>query len=405
MRFCPQCGCTLIPNARFCAECGTPLRAETTPRARGDKAGGAAVGSDAGASPTLAPFVAIFSALIVFGSLVSWLILRQLPARDALLAAAPPQVSVAAAEGDQLPANHPKVALPRDALSFIAEVESKARRQPRDLAAWDQLGDVTLRAAAFDPAYYAKAADAYAHVLKIDPENSDALRGIGNVDFDQGKPDAAIAAYEHYLTRKPDDPEVRTDMATMLLSSGAADAAIAQYKRVLEAHPNFFEANFNLGVAYGNSNNPAARAALEKALKLAPDDQARNRVNQMIASLGSASAAGGPELADNAAASVSAAPDTQPSPTNFREAIEQTMRDLPVAGDKVQSVNWNSTSEARVLMNNFPMEQMPPFAAEKFIADLKAGVDRAKATYPVTVPVRIDICDAADGRVMQSITE
>jgi tetratricopeptide (TPR) repeat protein len=405
MRFCPQCGCKLILNARFCAECGTPLLAATMPPTRGAKAGGSAAGGDAGASSTLAPFVAIFSALIVFGGLVSWLILRQMPARDALIAAAPPQAAVTTAEGDQLPANHPKVALPQDALSFIAQVESKARQKPQDLAAWDQLGDVTLRAAAFDPAYYAQAAEAYAHVLKVDPENADALRGIGNVDFDQGKPDVAIAAYEHYLTHKPDDPEVRTDMATMLLSSGAADAAIAQYKRVLEAHPDFFEANFNLGVAYGSSNVSAARAALDNALKLAPDEPARNRVNQMIASLGSASAGGGPELADGAASSVSAVPDTQPSPTNFREAIEQTMRDLPVAGDKVQSVNWDSTTAARVLMSNFPMEQMPPFAAAKFISDVKAGVDRAKATYNVTAAVRIDICDAAGGRVMQSVTE
>jgi tetratricopeptide (TPR) repeat protein len=356
--------------------------------------------------PTLAPFVAIFSALIVFGSLVSWLILRQTPARDALIAAAPPQGAVAAGEGDQLPPSHPKVALPKEALAFIAEVERKARLKPQDLAAWNQMGDVTLRAAAFDPAYHASAVEAYSHVLKIDPENADALRGMGNVDFDQGKADAAIAAYEHYLSRKPDDPEVRTDLATMLLSSGASDAAIAQYKRVLEANPDFFEANFNLGVAYGNSNNPAARATLDKALKLAPDDQARNRVTQMIASLGAASAAGGSEFADGASApSQPAAPDSQPSPTNFREAIEHVMRDLPVAGDKVESVNWDSATQARVLMNNFPMEQMPPFAAAKFIADLKAGVDRAKTTYHVSAPVHIDICDAAGGRVMQSVTE
>ena len=49
------------------------------------------------------------------------------------------------------------------------------------------------------------------------------------------------------------------------------------------------------------------------------------------------------------------------------------MHDLPVAGSKVQAVQWDSETKARVLMNNFPMDQMPPFAAAKFIADLKAG--------------------------------
>jgi tetratricopeptide (TPR) repeat protein len=396
MRFCPQCGCKLIPGAKYCAECGTALAVATaTPGAilRG------------GTKPSLAPFSAIFGALIAFGGLVAWLILRQMPVRDGLIATAPttpPQSMTASADDEQLPPNHPKVSLPKEARDFIAEVERKANARPQDLAAWNELGDVALRAATLDPTYYPEAADAYAHVLKLDPENTNALRGVGNVDFDQGRPDAAIAAYEHYLAHKPDDPEVRTDMATMLLSSGASDAAITQYKRVLEAHPNFFEATFNLGVAYGSSNPEAARAALDKALKLAPDDQARSRVTQMIASLSTPSP-GGPQIAGDAAAQV--APDAQPTPATFRAAIEQNMRDLPIAGDKVESVDWPSTTQARVLMNNFPMEQMPPFAAAKFIADLKAGVNRAKAAFHVNTPVRVDICDAAGGRVMQSVTE
>ncbi|MGH7839775.1 MAG: zinc ribbon domain-containing protein, partial [Candidatus Binataceae bacterium] len=192
MRFCPQCGSQLLLNARYCAECGTALIAAATASSAGTRSGATAARGDAKPPLTLAPFTAIFSALIVFGALVSWLILRQIPARDALIAAAPPQSSVASADGDQLPANHPKLTLPKDAVAFITEVESKARAQPRDLAAWNQLGAVTLRAAAFDSAYYAKAADAYSHVLKIDPENTEALRGIGNLDFDQGRADAAV---------------------------------------------------------------------------------------------------------------------------------------------------------------------------------------------------------------------
>jgi tetratricopeptide (TPR) repeat protein len=347
----------------------------------------------------------IFGALMAFGSLIVWLILRQLPIREALIAAAPPPAASTAAEGNQLPAGHPQVQLPKEAVAFIAEIEAKAHAHPKDISAWNQWGEVCLRAAAFDPSYYASAAEAYSHVLKWDPDNLDALRGIGNVDFDQQKADAAIAAYEHYLARKPDDPEVQTDLGTMLLSSGAGDAAIAQYKRVLEAHPDFFEANFNLGVAYSDANNSqAARTALDRALKLAPDDQARTRVTQMIAALGNATS--GPALDTRASAPVAQASlVAQPAPTSFRGAIEQAMRDLPVAGDKVQSIQWDSATQARVLMDNFPMEQMPPFAAAKFIADLKAGVDQAKTAFHVTAPVHIDICDAAGGRVMRSVTE
>jgi hypothetical protein len=57
------------------------------------------------------------------------------------------------------------------------------------------------------------------------------------------------------------------------------------------------------------------------------------------------------------------------------------------------------------MMDNFPMDQMPPFAATKFIADLKTGIDQAKTSFKIVAPVKIDLCDAATGRVMQSVTE
>jgi hypothetical protein len=48
---------------------------------------------------------------------------------------------------------------------------------------------------------------------------------------------------------------------------------------------------------------------------------------------------------------------------------------------------------------------MPPFAKDKFLGDLKAGIDSAKAANHVTGPVEVDIVDAQSGRVMQSVTQ
>ncbi len=406
MRFCPQCGSQLLPNARFCVECGERLT--TSPLSSAIPAKTAQAPSqpapEASSSAILGPFAAVFGALIVFGTLIAYLVMRQLPARDRLLASAPPVQSASAAapnENGQLPADHPNVKLPKDALDFIAQIENKARSNPNDLDAWNKLGDVTLRAAVFDPKYYQTATEAFSHVLKLDPDNLGALRGVGNLDFDQRKYDAAIAAYEHYLSRKPDDPDVRTDLATMYLSSNAADQAIQQYKRVLEAHPNFFEATFNLGIAYSQTGNPAdARTYFQKALKLAPDDQARGRVNQMLASLSNPNSA-----TDLAGGPPPAQANTGAQPANFRGQVEQVMRDLPIAGNKVQAVEWTSDTKARVIMDNFPMDQMPPFAAAKFIADLKSGIEQAKTAHHVTAPVQIDICDAGTGRIMKTVIE
>jgi tetratricopeptide (TPR) repeat protein len=407
VRFCPQCGASVVAAARFCVECGVRLDAlEIAATVAGSTPSHAATAGERASarlqSSTLAPFAAACGAILAVGILVAYGVMRQIPQRETLLASAPQQASQTSPVQDaqQLPSGHPAIQLPKEAREFIASIERKAEANPRDLAAWDKYGDVCFRAAASDPTYYPKAATAYAHVLKLDPDDLDALRGVGNIDFDQHKYDEAIAAYEHYLSKKPDDPEVRTDLGTMLLSSGSADQAVLQYRKVLETHPNFFEASFNLGIAYGQMNElDAARAAFERAKVLAPDAEAGNRVTRMLAELGATSASPGSSKPAQATAAVAA------DSSSFKGAMERMLRDLPIAGPKVASVQWPSATRARVLMDNFPMDQMPPFAAAKFMSDLKTGIGDVKSAHDIRVPVEIDICDVASGRVMQSVTE
>src|SRR6266436_4158354 len=252
LRFCPQCGLNLAAldlssSPTSAASSATPTTAaEASPQPS----------SGAPTRPAMAPFIGVFGAILVSGLVVAMLILRQLPARERQLASASPSPSAPSGDGRTMPPGHPQVQLPKEAIDLLGKIEKGARANPRDITLWNRFGEVTLRAAAFDPSYYAKATDAFSHVLKLDPDNLDALRGIGNIDFDQRNYDQAIAAYEHYLSAKPDDPDVRTDLGTMYLSTGVTDQAIAQYKKVILSHPDFFEAQFNLGIAYGQMGDP-----------------------------------------------------------------------------------------------------------------------------------------------------
>lgn len=404
MRFCPECGTPLTSGAKYCVECGTSLVGP----------GAASPALEPGVKQTLrnmpinTAFVGVFLAILIVGLLITaWVMRKPATIEATSTSAGAPAVapgsgvnSMAGTAGNgstgQLPPGHPKVQLPTEARAFIDKLEADAKASPKDVAKWNKLGGVTMRAAMFDQSYYAKAMDAYGHVLKIDPDNLEALRGIGDVDYDAEKYDQAIAAYEHYLKKKPDDPEVITDLGTMYLYTGNADQAVGQYNKALKLKPDMFQAYFNLGVAYAQQDKASdAQAALKRAEELAPDDNARNQVKEVIAKItgrGGASTASG---SGGAAAPAS----------TFQGEIEQVVRRLPIAGPKVGSVQWPDKTTAKVMMDNFPMDQMPPFAKQKFMTDLKSGIDSAKKDYKVSGPVKVDLVDSQSGRVMETVTE
>src|ERR1700691_2746080 len=304
MRFCPQCGAPLMAGAKFCVECGSAL----STAASGAGASGAPSADRAGGTTITTAFAAVFVTLaVVCLAATAWIYLRMpdvtpasqiasatgagavaSPGTMAPNAAGPDQSAAAnpAAGGSQnggLPPGHPTIELPTEARTFVDKIEREANQRPNDVVAWNKFGAVAMRAAMFDQTYYGKAEDAYGHVLKLEPDNLDALRGIGDIDYDKQHYDEAIAAYEHYLKKKSDDPEVRTDLGTMYLYTGNADQAVVQYKKAIAAKPGFFQAYYNMGIAYAQENKTAeAAATLKQAMALAPDDTAPDQGKEVV---------------------------------------------------------------------------------------------------------------------------
>lgn len=439
MRYCPQCGTPLMAGAKFCAECGRPLSGLASgagPDSFSRRAGDSVLRSQ---SPVTMAFVGVFVAITIFGlAAAAWIYLKTPEVVREQIASAPPASAPAAGEpaaapqqgeaasapaaggtgSGGLPPGHPHVELPTEARTFIDKIEKDARANPKDIPAWNKFGAVAMRAAMFDQNYYAKAEEAYGHVLKLDPDDLEALRGAGDIDYDKQRYDEAIAAYEHYLKKKPDDPQVRTDLGTMYLYTGNADQAVVQYKKALAVKPDFFQAYYNMGAAYAQQNKlEDADAALNKALKLAPDESTKTQVKNLIAKLTAPtvpqmpsiqmppSPTASPAAGVSGAAAASPAAQASPAATDFHGAIEQKIRALPIAGQKVSAVQWPDNLKAKVLMDNFPMDQMPPMMKDKFLSDIKSGIDTAKKDHQVTSKVEVDLVDSASGRVMATVSE
>ncbi len=387
-RFCPQCGTAAAAGGRFCTQCAAPL------------AGGppAAGGWQHAAAGTAVLTVFLGAGLAIWTSILS-------PAQTKSLASnrpsSAPPAGAAAGTASDLPEGHPKVALPTEVKSFITDLAAKAKDHPTDVDTWSKLAQVDYRAAQLDPTYYPEALHAFEHVLELDPKNADALRGVANVHYDRDEYKEAVPFYERFLAVKPDDASARTDLGTMYLYAGDPTRAVATYKDVLKQNPSFLQAHYNLGVTYHQQGDDAAATAeLQTARGLATDDSVRKQIDGMLATL----AGGGSPAAGAAAAPAAAAPSGDGARSPFQQAVEKALRGHPILGPRIVRFEWSGPGAGRVVVENFPMQGMPPAVRDKFTSHMGEELRSAQSANPVDGPVRLDVADAASGSVMATLT-
>lgn len=419
-KFCPECGSAIEPGARFCTGCGLPL------------------GGMRAASALPATGVVALAVLLLLGG-GFWLYYRLAPAPDRPLkpgegrvAAAPPGAPPGTATDPATGQPHPPIELPEDIKQYIANLEKNAKEKPQDVAAWQTLARVQYRASRLDPSYGPPALASFQHLLEIDPNNLEALRGLGNIAYDRQDRDQAIDYYRKYLAQKPDDPEVRTDLGTMLFENGDPEGSEREFKQVIEKHPQFFQAHFNLGIVYeARGDREAAKRQLEKARDLATDEAIKQRIGVLItaaeqnvpfteaaeqfvaqaqaqAQAQPPAAASGPSAGSAPGSAPGAAPAAPPAaaaPSGFAGAVEQVFRDNPVAGPKVARVEWPSPERGRVVMTSFPMDAMPEAMRASYLEKMTNGVRQAKQQFAVDGTVTVEIVDAGSGAVMATIAE
>jgi tetratricopeptide (TPR) repeat protein len=153
-----------------------------------------------------------------------------------------------------------------------------------------------------------KAERLFTAVLQSAPDNFDALHGLGQVNYQRGRFDAALAliqaalkvdlsradgfaslglvfhslkqleralvSYDEGLRLAPDEPELLNRRGVALLELGRAREALESFDRVLALAPDYFDALGNRGNALLRLNRVAeAVAAYDRALQNAPKNK------------------------------------------------------------------------------------------------------------------------------------
>jgi tetratricopeptide (TPR) repeat protein len=120
--------------------------------------------------------------------------------------------------------------------------------------------------------------------LKTDPNNYDAIVGMGNTYYDLGNPQKAIQFYEQALKARPNDAMVMVDLGAMYRQIGDPDKALDLFKKAIDSNPNLPQAYFNLGMVLRMEKRDlqGAAKAWQKYIELDPTSQAKPFLEEQI---------------------------------------------------------------------------------------------------------------------------
>jgi Flp pilus assembly protein TadD len=375
--FCATCGAKLAVDANFCSSCGSAIAAGVQNPARTSR-------SRMVAGSVFAGFLVVGTAAYFSAREASTTPTRTVPGRP---------TTGAAPAGQPLPPEHPPIELPSEAIELLAELTKEAESKPEDLVAWQRLARGRYRAALIDPSYVLGAKEAIDRVLKIDPDNLEALRTRGNLAYDRREYADAERYLERFLELDPGDPGVKTDLASSLLFQGDRESAKRLYREVIAANPDFVQAHLNLGIAlHADGDAEAAEASLEEALARASTPEQKEQVERIIS------------LAANRAEKdrQNESPPTKAT-SPFQRDAEASLRGHPIIGPKIVSVAWNDATRGRVTLKAFPMDAMPPVMLNKFKSRINAVLAQSADANGAGETIEIELVDADTGTVMDKL--
>lgn len=379
-RFCQQCGAKRAEGAHFCIECGASV-------GKAGAAFGRGFPMDRYAPLLVVGVLAIVAGVVIQVGMLNARPSPSLPARGG-------GGSGGGASTGTLPQGHPPIKVEDTVRQKIAALAADAAAKPEDTALWKDLGEMQYSAGQVERTYLSEAQLTFEHVVEKNPQDLDALRSLGNIAYDKQEPQKAIGYYEKVLAQRPDDLSVATDLGTMYLAVKDMANAIRVYEKVLAMDGTFFQAQFNLAVAYRNSGQKEKEmAALTRAQQIAPDAETREEIGRILQRVSAAAAPG-----DDRPASAPAAGG------GFKDAVESIFRSHPILEARIDRIDW-SGENAKVLLRDFPMEQMPDDMKDVFRQKLLGNLKEKKSAFQVAGPVQVDLVDSASGEVMMTLGE
>ncbi len=132
----------------------------------------------------------------------------------------------------------------------------------------------------------ADAAAIYRQIIKVEPDNADALHLLGSIEAQSGNPADGERLIAGALRIRPDVPLMWSNHGNALSLLGRKDEAIASYDRAIALAPDLIQAHYSrCGLLIGTGHAAEALAAMDRALADMPDRHVlmTGRANALVA--------------------------------------------------------------------------------------------------------------------------
>jgi hypothetical protein len=73
-------------------------------------------------------------------------------------------------------------------------------------------------------------------------------------------------------------------------------------------------------------------------------------------------------------------------------------------GPRINTIEWPTPTEARILIQNFPMSAMPPDMRERFLEKFRTLIGEAKTSNGISGAATVKFIDADTQQLMETLS-
>lgn len=133
-----------------------------------------------------------------------------------------------------------------------------------------------------------EARKSYEDVIKLQPDNPEALNNLAYLKADDGVDlDQALAYAQRAREKRPNDPNVIDTVALIYIRKNLIDDSLRMLRDLVSQKPDSPTFHLHLAMAlYQKGNRPLAKKELEAAMRNKPSEKEQSEIKQLLAKVG-----------------------------------------------------------------------------------------------------------------------